>query len=44
MAVSAEFKEWIVILPSRMNQQVRHFVKLIQQVGLPQGFNVPEPR
>ncbi|EFX83177.1 Aubergine/Piwi-like protein copy E [Daphnia pulex] len=44
MAVSAEFKEWIVILPSRMNQQVRHFVKLLQQVGLPQGFNVPEPR
>jgi|688.fasta_scaffold394308_2 aubergine-like protein len=44
MSVSVKLENWIVIHPNMMSQQVRNFVRLIQRVGGPQGFNVPEPR
>lgn len=43
MQVSVELTEWIVIHPNHMSQKVRSFVQLIQKVGGPQGFKVPEP-
>ena len=44
MCVSVELRNWIVLYPIQMDSQIRKFVGMIQQVGRPQGFNVPEPR
>jgi len=44
MSVTVAMTDWAVFHPQNMQQEIQAFVKMIQQVGRGQNFNVPEPR
>ena len=44
MSVTVKMTDWAVFHPLDMSQETQSFVKLIQQVGREQNFNVPEPK
>ncbi len=43
MMVSVELTDWAVIVPANMGAETRSFVKLMQQTGQGQGFQIPDP-
>ena len=44
MSVTVVMTDWAVFHPQNMGQEIQAFVKMIQQAGRDQNFNVPEPK
>ena len=44
MRATVKMTDWAVFHPQNMGQEIQAFVKMIQQVGRGQNFNVPDPR
>ena len=44
MSVTVVMTDWAVFHPQNMGQEIQAFVKMIQQAGRGQNFNVPEPK
>lgn len=41
--VSVQLKRWVVVYPGQMDRDVRSFVGMMQKVGGPHNFQVPQP-
>ena len=44
ISVTVKMTNWAVLHPLNMSQEIQSFVKLIQQVGREQNFDIPEPK